>query len=171
MGRRPGRLARAQPLEEVAGLDPERPRECEQPLEADLAGAFLVPVDLLVGGPDPLGELPLGQAERAPPLAQPGRDVAVGVLRAKPAAPVGARPRVVPRHLGSRRFRSRREPRERRACPTAFRRGRTSVSPGGGSRTAPPSPRPWPPRPISWHFVPRRTGCFARVRGGANRAS
>src|SRR4051794_32060007 len=24
-------------------------------------------------------------------------------------------------------------------------------------------PRPWPPRPISWHFVPRRTGCFAQV--------
>src|SRR5438128_1834123 len=31
------------------------------------------------------------------------------------------------------------------------------------SYTALPRLGPWPPRPISWHFVPRRTGCFARA--------
>src|SRR3954471_17768154 len=87
LGGRPGRPAHAQPLEEVPHLDPELPRECEQLLGVDLAGAFFVPVDLLVYGLDPLGQLLLGQAERAPPLAQPGRDVTVGVLRAKPSAP------------------------------------------------------------------------------------
>src|SRR3954454_11037071 len=97
-----------------------RPRECEQPLDADQAGAFFVPVDLLVDGPDPLGELPLGQAERAPPLAQPGRDVAVGVAL-----------RVVPRHVGSRRSRSRREPRRGEGVPGCLPPG-PSVGPPRG---------------------------------------
>src|SRR3954447_16798344 len=120
LGGRPGRPARAQPLEEVVGLDPERPRECEQPLDADQAGAFFAPVDLLVDGPDPLGELPLGQAERAPPLAQPGRDVAVGIGL-----------RVVPRHVGSRRSRSRREPRRGEGVPGCLPPG-PSVGPPRG---------------------------------------
>src|SRR3954463_4006222 len=58
---------------------------------------------------------------------------------------------------------------ERRACPAAFRSGRASVRPGGGSRTAPPAPRPWPPRPILWHFVPRRTCRRARAGMGRDR--
>src|SRR3954451_25130365 len=33
---------------------------------------------------------------------------------------------------------------------------------GSLSYAAPAGPRPWPPRPISWHFVPRRMGWCAR---------
>jgi hypothetical protein len=58
--RRPGRGGRAQPLEEVAGLDPERPGDGEQQPDPDPERAGLVLVHPRRGDPDPQGQLLLG---------------------------------------------------------------------------------------------------------------
>src|SRR3954454_14551051 len=85
LGRRQGGLAQA--LEEVAGLDPERPRERVQPPGGDAVEALLVLVGLLVGDADQPGQLLLRQPEHDPPLAHPRADVAVDVLRAGATRP------------------------------------------------------------------------------------
>src|SRR5690349_4170238 len=93
-----GRLPRLDPLEEVAGLDLERPGEGEQPPSAEPVLAGLVLVHLLIDAADPLGQLLLGQAERDPPRPQHRADVPVNVLRTWPAPPGSRRWYRVPRH-------------------------------------------------------------------------
>ena len=71
----------AHPFVEIADLDAERLGDGEQPAGGDPVDALLVLVGLLVGDPDQLGHLLLGQAQHDPPLAHPRPDMTVDVLR------------------------------------------------------------------------------------------
>src|ERR671919_3256100 len=83
-------LTTVQALEEVADVDTERLRNIVQAAGGDPVDPLLVLVRLLVGHPDQLGHLLLGQSEHDPALANAQADIPVDVQSTAPAANVAA---------------------------------------------------------------------------------
>ena len=75
----------AETVVEVADLDTECLREHVQAAAGDAVDALLVLVRLLIGDPDQLRHLLLGEPKHDAPFAHPRADVAVDVLRPRPA--------------------------------------------------------------------------------------
>ena len=76
-----GPRCRGQPVVEIVDLDAKGPRDDTQAAGGNPVDALLVLVCLLVGDPDQLGQLLLGQAQQDAPLAQPRPDMPIDILQ------------------------------------------------------------------------------------------
>jgi hypothetical protein len=80
LGRRHEAAFRLQPLKKVSDLDPEPLGDAIQPAGGHTVETLFVLVGLLIGHPDQLSHLLLGQAQHDAALAHPSPDVAVDIL-------------------------------------------------------------------------------------------
>ena len=69
-----------EPFKKVANLHPKRLRDGVQPTGGDPIPAFFVLVRLLIGDPDQVRDLQLGQTQHDPEFTYPAADVAVDIL-------------------------------------------------------------------------------------------
>ena len=81
------RILPFQPIEEIPDRHAQNLRDLIEPTGRNTVDAAFVFVRLLIGHPDQVGQLLLGQAKHDPPLAHPPADMAVDVLRAPGGTP------------------------------------------------------------------------------------
>src|ERR687897_529806 len=82
LGRRLKRPATLQPLEKIADLNAEHLRGLVKSASSHAVDAFFVLMGLLIGYPDQLRELLLGETEHDPPFAHARAEMPVNILNA-----------------------------------------------------------------------------------------